>query len=52
MQEVVLPDFGFFLPDEREEGFDVAAYFLDCVHDWVMDTHPDDVRERLVVLSV
>lgn len=44
-------ELGFVVPDVEDEGddFDPVEYFLDCVHEWVMNTHPDDVRDNITV---
>lgn len=43
-------ELAFVAPDvEDDDDFDYAEYFLDCVHEWVMDTHADDIRDNITV---
>lgn len=43
------PELGFvaMLEDDEMEDFDPAEYFLDCVHQWVMDTFSGDVDQNV-----
>lgn len=43
------PALGFvaMLEDDEVEDFDPVEYFLDCVHQWVMDTHRDDIDQNV-----